>query len=342
MTTVLSNDMFAPFDGAAGFDGNTSDVVFDAEGDMSAWYDDFSSPAPAPVASVPTTTTKSTSQWQCPDCSASMPVFAVSCPCGFAVHAAPAAAAAAAEAAAKAAPVRVPMVPTKRRASLSTAPRPSSTLAAVRKPIAVKVDASSDYNALEATEARERQLRQQLRQVEQNHAVLREYSNLLRKLLASAQVKVSAAANPFNVVGGRPKRLFRCSKADREPTRGDCKVRKATGKASGCSKLAYEAARVVDVQQPVKQMKMEPAQPSTLQTAFTDEVSPSAMVCLLDDGTDDHDDDLGDLVMPAAGGDDWMSGYEMGDAFKTRADSLNGDADMLSPFLTLADTEASW
>jgi hypothetical protein len=68
------------------------------------------------------------------------------------------------------------------------------------------------FHTLEATETRERALHMELQQVEQNHAVLREYSNMLRKLLASAQVKVSRVINPFNLCGSRPKRLFRSSK----------------------------------------------------------------------------------------------------------------------------------
>ena len=69
------------------------------------------------------------------------------------------------------------------------------------------------HHSLDATEQRERQLQSKLREVEQNHAVLREYNNLLRKLLASSQVKVARVINPFNVYGSRPKRLFRSSKS---------------------------------------------------------------------------------------------------------------------------------
>lgn len=93
------------------------------------------------------------------------------------------------------------------------------------------------YHSLEATEAREKALRTQLQGVEQNHAVLREYSNLLRKLLNSAQVKISAAVNPFNVLGGRPKRLFRSSRSDNsQSARRSCAAprgRSGRGRGSG-------------------------------------------------------------------------------------------------------------
>lgn len=78
------------------------------------------------------------------------------------------------------------------------------------------------YHSLEATESRERALHNELQQVEQNHAILREYSNMLRKLLASAQVKVPRMINPFNLYGSRPKRLFRSSKAKAAASSRQC------------------------------------------------------------------------------------------------------------------------
>lgn len=67
-------------------------------------------------------------------------------------------------------------------------------------------------HSLEAAEKRECDLQKKLSIVERNHAVLREYSSLVRRMLTSSQVTVSPTLNPFTVIGGRPKRLFRGSK----------------------------------------------------------------------------------------------------------------------------------
>lgn len=108
-----------------------------------------------------------------------------------------------------------------RKASVFRCKRPACTCAFPSK-AALRAHQKA-FHTLEATETRERALHAELQQVEQNHAVLREYSNMLRKLLASAQVKVSRMINPFNLYGSRPKRLFRSSKG------------KVAGQSSGTS-----------------------------------------------------------------------------------------------------------
>lgn len=89
---------------------------------------------------------------------------------------------------------------------------------------------AQQYHSLDATECREHTLRKELQDVEHKHAVLREYSNLLRKLLTSAQVKISATANPFSAIGGRPKRLFRC------PRTSSRRAATSRGRGRGCGR----------------------------------------------------------------------------------------------------------
>eukprot|EP00750_Incisomonas_marina_P017362 INCI20277.1.p1 GENE.INCI20277.1~~INCI20277.1.p1 ORF type:complete len:384 (+),score=57.43 INCI20277.1:50-1201(+) len=293
-------------------------------------------PAPAPVAS----------DWTCPRCTSSMPVFSVSCPCGFSVVANPEAA--------PVSPVSTKpshLVTKPARLTQLTKPRAAST----PKVLTAKTESQ---RTLEATEARERELRQQLRQVEQNHAVLREYSNLLRKLLASAQVKVSSATNPFNVVGGRPKRLFRCSKS--EPSATSTQRSRCT-KLSGCTNSKR-------VQMPAVRRREEPQAPKPTRPAIirtfesattaTDQNPAPMSPCSTDSVDMEHgslaglpifDDadcqELGDLVLPS--GDEWFTGMPpcksariADDAGKDRADSFSSS--LLSPFLALASAEASW
>ena len=229
-------------------------------------------------------------------------------------------------------------------------------------------------SCMEATEARERELRQQLRSVEQSHAILREYSNLLRKLLASAQVKVSSTTNPFNVVGGRPKRLFRCAKgevghgdeAESEETECDeasaperlqqQHVRAATGKAAGSAEMAASSSRPAKRRLPCAfddhegvGSDSDPASPNS--SSHTDDAAVDMdHGALLGLGLDDCYG-LGELVLPAScdiNSGSNCSWFDMpahkaaryGDGEKLRADSFS--LQNVSPFLALASAEASW
>lgn len=305
----------------------------------------FSAPAPAIDASFLAQELPAPAPVACPRCTSSMPVFSVSCPCGFSVVADPEAAPAS----------TTPSVSKPVRQTQLTKPRAASS-----KPKVARTAKTESQRTLEATEARERELRQQLRQVEQNHAVLREYSNLLRKLLASAQVKVSSATNPFNVVGGRPKRLFRCSKSDASSSSTQ---RSRCAKSSDCTdskRIQMPAVRRREELQAPKSKRPAIIRTFESATTATDQnpapMSPSSTDSVdMDHGSlaglpifDDADcQELGDLVLPS--GDEWFTGMppcksariaDDAAAGKDRADSFSSS--LLSPFLALASAEASW
>ena len=90
---------------------------------------------------------------------------------------------------------------------------PVATTAAKRVPAASSSSGggrgSSKARLMEAAEARESALRQQVWEAEQRHAVGREYATQLRRALSAARVRVASTVNPFTVMGMRPKRLFR-------------------------------------------------------------------------------------------------------------------------------------
>ena len=326
----------------------------------------FDAPAPAMNAAPFTTPAPaSSSQWNCPNCAANMSVFAVSCPCGFSVDAP-----SSTECKPEPKPVAAvePQKPLKEEKKAANKKRMFRCTAGENCEASFNTktelaEHSRDHHSLEATEARERQLRQQLRQVEQNHAVLREYSNLLRKLLASAQVKVSSSTNPFNVVGGRPKRLFRCSKNDsrqreqpeqpEQPAQPVVRTAAGRGRGRGCRRAGRgrgsgrgsgRAGIRVPVTRPREErpapVQQKPAivhtleQPEDHSAARDVDHGPLAFPAF------DDCDGLGDLVSPF--NDEWFCGMPPSksarvEESKPRADSFGFN----SPFL-VASAEASW
>mmetsp|Transcript_9208 Transcript_9208/g.13408 ORF Transcript_9208/g.13408 Transcript_9208/m.13408 type:complete len:372 (-) Transcript_9208:111-1226(-) len=367
---VLGADdlLFASFDDdldtlpMMGDDLDDNSQLFADNSDFS-WDEVFDAPAPAMNAAPFTTPAPaSSSQWNCPNCAANMSVFAVSCPCGFSVDAP-----SSTECKPEPKPVAAvePQKPLKEEKKAANKKRMFRCTAGENCEASFNTktelaEHSRDHHSLEATEARERQLRQQLRQVEQNHAVLREYSNLLRKLLASAQVKVSSSTNPFNVVGGRPKRLFRCSKNDsrqreqpEQPAQPVVRTAAGRGRGRGCRRAGRgrgsgrgsgRAGIRVPVTRPREErpapVQQKPAivhtleQPEDHSAARDVDHGPLAFPAF------DDCDGLGDLVSPF--NDEWFCGMPPSksarvEESKPRADSFGFN----SPFL-VASAEASW
>ena len=330
-------------------------------GGLDSWSQ-FASPAstPAPAKQVGafpsydplvanlTTGAQSQATWNCPQCNSVMSVFAISCPCGFTTCCDGNDGGSSLEFPAQSKVMPSPWTgnssDSDSSSEASPAPTTTSPVTAVMTTTTAKkrsfrcdkapsctsifsskaeLDAHvASHHCLEATEARERKLRHQLRDVEQNHAVLREYSNLLRKMLASAQVKVSASTNPFNAVGGRPKRLFRCTKSDA------AKVKVEHAPPQKMRKRSRPRARVC---------KVEPKPAVALPTPKP----------LADNNA--RDQDHGDLAFPTFSDADLMfmgEGQEWGlpstKGLDSKQDPFAAGQLQAAPYLAVAAAEASW